>query len=86
MSKLVDGLSKDGVLIALYNIDHVSNMQKILQELYQTHVENNKDIEIVIVCRLSNTKHILKAVSSNLSSFNIFLEISTVFVLHVNNL
>ncbi|XP_060589780.1 glutamate receptor ionotropic, kainate glr-3-like isoform X1 [Ruditapes philippinarum] len=69
MSKLVDGLSKDGVLIALYNIDHVSNMQKVLQELYQTHVENNKDIEIVIVCRLSNTKHILKA-AYNFDPFN----------------
>ena len=63
MSTLVDGLSKDGVFLTLFNTDQVDNIQTILHELYIQHVEVNKEIKVVTVCGLNNTQMILKAVS-----------------------
>ncbi|XP_045201044.2 glutamate receptor 2-like [Mercenaria mercenaria] len=60
-SALVDGLSKDGVLFAMYNTDHVANVKNVLQEIYQRNGDVNKEIYVVVVCRLYNTKQIIKS-------------------------
>lgn len=60
--KLVDDLSKDGVLLMLYNVEHVQDLQMLLRAIYSTKIQLNKEINIVIVCRMFSIKHILRKV------------------------
>jgi hypothetical protein len=64
LSSLVDGLSKDGVLFAMYNVDHVKDVLSILKPIYKLKGAAKKDIHVVIVCGVANTKRVLKAVST----------------------
>ncbi|XP_045200037.2 glutamate receptor 2-like [Mercenaria mercenaria] len=64
VTALVDGLSKDGVLFAMYNTDHVTDMHNVLQDIYRAKGAANKEIDVIIVCKLFNTKTILKTANN----------------------
>ena len=59
---LVDGLSSDGVLIAMYNTDQVVDILSVLESIYKLKEDAKKGIHVVIVCGVTNTKRILTAV------------------------
>ncbi|XP_060594201.1 uncharacterized protein LOC132748604, partial [Ruditapes philippinarum] len=59
MTALVDGLSLDRVMFALFNIEHVENLHSILQQIYTSSMKSDRGINVIVVCRYECTGHIM---------------------------
>ncbi|XP_053403039.1 uncharacterized protein LOC123556009 [Mercenaria mercenaria] len=62
ISDLVDSLSKEGVLLSLFNIDQEESLHNRLQQIYQleVNIHHRQEINIVVVCKFSCARYILR--------------------------
>ncbi|XP_053403152.1 uncharacterized protein LOC123555399 [Mercenaria mercenaria] len=52
-SDLVDALSKEGVLLSLFNIDHERSLHNLLQRIYEFEAKKyqNQEINFIVLCQ-----------------------------------
>ncbi|XP_060558641.1 uncharacterized protein LOC132718946 [Ruditapes philippinarum] len=63
-SDLVGLLSKEKILLSLFEVNHETSVHDLLFRIYQTKEHHNDEIKVVVVCRLSCARNILKQVSN----------------------